>query len=90
MSTRRHSPNIPRRATLGMLDHQLLLEVFELTGRHRYGGVEEGLCCMPGCVKNTGLFACGRFQMAKYCCAERQRFHYKMHKNDRRKMTASP
>jgi hypothetical protein len=31
-----------------------------LGGYHRYGGVEEGLCCVPACLKATGIFACGR------------------------------
>ena len=61
-------------------DAPVLLKNFKTEGHYGYGGVEEGLCCMPGCVKGAKLSQCGRCHKAKYCSREHQRLHYPVHK----------
>jgi hypothetical protein len=62
---------------LSMTDYELLLENFELAGHYGYGGYDEGLCCLPGCLEQDNLKECGRCRLAKYCSADHQRLHWK-------------
>ena len=65
-----------------MPNRDFLLQVFETEGHHGYGGLEEGLCCMPGCLVDADekLKVCSRCKVARYCCVEHQRDHYHVHK----------
>jgi TPR repeat protein len=67
---------------LSMQDSFVLLKKFKSEGHHGYGGVEEGLCCMPGCVKRVKLSKCGRCLKEKYCSKDHQRLHYQVHKQE--------
>ena len=77
----RYPPERIGKMVVGMPDSKLLLENFELAGQYGYGGVEEELCCMPGCVVDANLKACSRCKRARYCCAEHQVLHYRHHKD---------
>ena len=62
----------------GVPDGAKLLECFEEAGHFGFGGMEEGLCCMPGCVsENTKTRE--RCQKARYCSEEHQKIHYRFH-----------
>lgn len=78
----RYPPERIGKMVLGMPDVKLLLKNFETAGHYGYGGVNEELCCMPGCRKGTDLQACGRCKYARYCCKEHQALHYPHHKDD--------
>lgn len=67
---------------MNMGDHEFLLDNFETAGHHGYGGVDEGLCCMPGCIAEKNLMMCSRCISAQYCCKDHQKKHYKLHKGE--------
>lgn len=70
-------------------DYELLLDNFKIAGHYGYGGYDEGLCCMPGCVKEEDLKKCACCHLAKYCCAEHQRLHWKkVHKKQCKQIAA--
>ena len=73
-------PDRISKIVLAMLDHEFLLENFELAGHYGYSGLEEELCCMPGCVQAEKLQTCARCNTARYCCKEHQQLHYFVHK----------
>lgn len=64
---------------LRMPDRLHLLKAFEIAGHYGYGGINEGLCCMPGCTKSENLLLCGCCEKAKYCCLEHQQLHWPLH-----------
>jgi hypothetical protein len=65
-------------------DSKHLLDAFEEGGFWGYGGLYEGLCCMPGCREegDDSLKICGGCNKARYCCVDHQRAHYKIHKDE--------
>jgi len=67
-------------AVLTMPDHKWLLENFEIAGHYGYGGIAEGLCCMPGCVKECDLRVCSHCHKSRYCSVEHQGLHWRLHK----------
>lgn len=64
---------------MSLPDRQTILQYFETVGHHGYGGNEEGICCMPGCVKDSGLKWCGHCFKAQYCSVEHQQLHWFLH-----------
>jgi len=75
------------RIVIGQTDAPMLLHTFDQAGHYGYSGLDEGLCGMPGCVvgandDNTFLFTCGRCHVAKYCCIDHQRWHYRFHQQE--------
>ncbi len=64
---------------LSMPDHNWLLKNFEICGHYGYGGPDEGLCSMPGCVKEVGLKLCTHCYKHRYCSVEHQRLHWAVH-----------
>lgn len=77
----RYPPERIGKMVVGMPDSEYLLKCFEQAGHYGYGGLEEELCCMPGCVVDVDLQACGRCKRARYCCAEHQALHFRHHKD---------
>jgi hypothetical protein len=74
---------------LSMPDYEFLLENFEIAGHYGYGGYDEGLCCLPGCVQQDNLKKCGRCSLAKYCSVDHQRLHWKkVHKKHCKQIAA--
>ena len=76
-------------ATLGKTivasaDAPRLLGCFEEGGFWGYGGLAEGLCCLPGCREegDDKLRMCSGCNIARYCCVDHQRAHYKLHKEE--------
>jgi hypothetical protein len=62
-------------------DAELILNNFEIAGHYGFGGLDEGLCCMPGCTSEENLKTCSRCKAAQYCCEDHQRCHYRLHKH---------
>lgn len=77
----RYPPDRIGKMVLGMPDSKLLLENFEAAGHYGYGGINEGLCCMSGCIVDSNLKGCSRCKHARYCCAEHQALHYGHHQD---------
>lgn len=77
--------------TLEMPDYELLLTNYRAVGHYGYGGLSEGLCCMPGChVEDSAenpLKQCAKCRTAKYCCAEHQKLDWKQHKKTCRQIS---
>lgn len=66
----RYPPERIGKMVVSMPDSTLLLANFENAGHYGYSGVNEELCCMPGCIKDANLKACSRCKHARYCSEE--------------------
>ena len=77
-----YSPEKIGQLILSMPDHEWLLNNFAVAGHYGYGGLDEGLCSMPGCVRDTGLKMCTHCYEHRYCCVEHQRMHWSVHSNE--------
>jgi len=76
------SPEKIGEVILSMPDHKWLLDYFEIAGHYGYGGLNEGLCCMPGCVTDCDLRVCSHCHQARYCSVAHQALHWNLHNKD--------
>mmetsp|Transcript_56 Transcript_56/g.119 ORF Transcript_56/g.119 Transcript_56/m.119 type:complete len:237 (+) Transcript_56:2-712(+) len=77
-----YPPEDVGKLVVDLRDRDILLQNFYIAGHYGYGGLDEGLCCFPGCIKEVGLRRCTGCGRAKYCGKKHQTEHWQLHKAD--------